>query len=62
MDLRTMTEKNKYKQYNTIEEFRSDFELMIDNCRRYNGEECQFTAMGNSMMIFFKQKLREIDV
>ena len=62
MDLRTMTEKNKYKQYNTIEEFRADFELMIDNCRRYNGEECQFTAMGNSMMIFFKQKLREIDV
>ncbi|XP_037785005.1 bromodomain and PHD finger-containing protein 3-like isoform X5 [Penaeus monodon] len=42
MDLSTMRQKAETHQYRTIDQFASDFELMIDNCLTYNAKETIF--------------------
>ncbi|XP_064081395.1 bromodomain-containing protein 1-like isoform X3 [Macrobrachium nipponense] len=42
MDLSTMRQKAQAHQYQNIDQFNSDFELMIDNCLTYNAKETIF--------------------
>lgn len=42
MDLSTMRHKVDNFQYNNLEEFQSDFYLMIDNCLAYNSKDTVF--------------------
>lgn len=37
MDLQTMEDKLDNAEYGSLSEFRSDFQLIVDNCRQYNG-------------------------
>jgi len=39
MDLYTMERKINKGQYTDLNTFREDFQLIIDNCRQYNGSE-----------------------
>ena len=60
MDLRKMTKKNNTRQYKSIGAFVYDFELMIENCRKYNGEDEIFTPLGDKLTLFFKDKIRQL--
>lgn len=42
MDLSTMRQKAQAHQYLNVDQFNSDFELMIDNCLTYNARETIF--------------------
>lgn len=37
MDLTRMEEKLDAGRYKTFGQFRADFQLIVDNCRKYNG-------------------------
>ena len=39
MDLQRMEEKLDCGEYLTFNDFRNDFQLIVDNCRQYNGSE-----------------------
>uniref|UniRef100_A0A8D8RKE0 Peregrin n=1 Tax=Cacopsylla melanoneura TaxID=428564 RepID=A0A8D8RKE0_9HEMI len=49
MDLTTMTEKIKAYQYLSVEDFESDFNLMIKNCLTYNEKDTVFYKAGVKM-------------
>ena len=42
MDLSTMRQKAQAHQYQTVEQFASDFDLMVDNCLIYNHRDTVF--------------------
>lgn len=46
MDLLKMDEKLENGEYRTFPEFRTDFKLIVNNCRLYNGQS-------NGMIIDF---------
>lgn len=39
MDLRRMEDKLDSGDYQDLNHFRDDFQLIVDNCRQYNGSE-----------------------
>lgn len=39
MDLETMEERLDANRYRTYSQFKSDFQLIVNNCRLYNGTE-----------------------
>ena len=39
MDIATMREKNRKREYRSLEDLKDDFKLMFDNCLFYNGED-----------------------
>ena len=45
MDLQTIREKNRQKQYQTRAEFLEDVKLMVDNSIAYNGESNLHTIL-----------------
>lgn len=49
MDLQTMELKIKNCEYNSLEAFESDFNLMISNCLAYNSKETIFYKAGLKM-------------
>ncbi|XP_015375238.1 PREDICTED: peregrin isoform X3 [Diuraphis noxia] len=49
MDLLTMELKIKNSEYNSLEEFENDFNLMISNCLAYNSKETIFYKAGIKM-------------
>ena len=42
MDLSTMRHKVETHQYKTVADFEADFDLMINNCLKYNGKDTTF--------------------
>ncbi|XP_045615896.1 peregrin isoform X4 [Procambarus clarkii] len=56
MDLSTMRQKAQTHQYRDVDQFASDFELMIDNCLIYNAKETIFyrTAVKLRDQLFFQ--------
>ena len=44
MDLATMNDKLKAGAYTIREQFIADFQLMFDNCRKYNGPNSSKSA------------------
>lgn len=49
MDLQTMEFKIKNCEYNSLEAFESDFNLMISNCLAYNSKDTIFYKAGVKM-------------
>ncbi|CAG0922488.1 unnamed protein product [Notodromas monacha] len=45
MDLSMMTEKVERGKYSSISQFQKDFKLMIQNCKKYNGENSEIFDM-----------------
>lgn len=39
MDLQRMEDKLDYGEYLSFAEFKADFQLIVDNCRQYNGTD-----------------------
>lgn len=49
MDLQTMEMKIKNSEYNSLEAFENDFNLMISNCLAYNSKDTIFYKAGIKM-------------
>ncbi|KAG8277551.1 hypothetical protein J6590_040558 [Homalodisca vitripennis] len=45
MDLQRMEDKLDAGEYSSFNDFKSDFQLIVDNCRQYNGSENEYTEM-----------------
>jgi hypothetical protein len=56
MDLTTIRQKLTDKRYNTLSEFVADFELIINNCARFNGPEHSITQLGMKMQTSFRNQ------
>lgn len=45
MDLQTMEDKLDNGEYGSLQQFKADFQLIVDNCRQYNGSDNEYTEM-----------------
>uniref|UniRef100_A0A1Y1K7W9 Bromo domain-containing protein n=1 Tax=Photinus pyralis TaxID=7054 RepID=A0A1Y1K7W9_PHOPY len=62
MDLQRMEDRLDSGYYKTFARFRGDFQLIIDNCRLYNGVDNEYTEMvGNLLTVFEKATERYLD-
>ncbi|KAI0055167.1 Bromodomain-containing protein [Artomyces pyxidatus] len=57
MDLSTMEEKLDSGQYQSLEEFADDAQLIFDNCRFYNAEDSMWCRHANKLEKAFKDSL-----
>ncbi|KAK6627783.1 hypothetical protein RUM44_010262 [Polyplax serrata] len=55
MDLQRMEEKLDSGDYVTFNDFRNDFQLIVDNCRQYNGSENEYTEMVQNLQEAFQE-------
>ncbi|XP_054289309.1 proteoglycan 4-like [Macrosteles quadrilineatus] len=53
MDLQRMEDKLDAGEYSTFGEFKADFQLIVDNCRQYNGSENEYTEMVGKLLEAF---------
>ncbi|KAK9370793.1 Bromodomain-containing protein [Lipomyces kononenkoae] len=60
MDLSTMEKKLSSSQYSTVDQFVADFDLMIDNCIKFNGAESKIAEMGRSLKSSFERQLKQM--
>ncbi|XP_065220664.1 chromatin remodeling regulator CECR2-like isoform X2 [Planococcus citri] len=49
MSLRRMEEKLDCGKYKSVAEFKRDFQLIMANCKQYNGSRNEYTAMGENL-------------
>ncbi|RZC33460.1 uncharacterized protein BDFB_003721, partial [Asbolus verrucosus] len=54
MDLQRMEERLDSGYYKSFTKFRDDFQLIVDNCRLYNGAENEYTEMVGNLLKVFK--------
>lgn len=59
MDLGTMRRKLSSNQYETVEDFTADFNLMIQNCRLYNNPTDPVVMSANELEAIFNRKLEK---
>lgn len=54
MDLEKMEQRVSTKYYQSVNEFMSDFDLIVDNCKKYNGPESgnSTTQFGLKLQLF----------
>ncbi|XP_014243801.1 uncharacterized protein LOC106663462 isoform X2 [Cimex lectularius] len=57
MDLQTMEDKLDNGEYGSLQEFRADFQLIVDNCRQYNGSSNEYTEMAVNMQQLFEASI-----
>lgn len=62
MDLSTVKKSVEADKYGTLEDFRSDVELMFQNCFTYNLPDSTVHKMGASLEKYFKQILQKQSV
>lgn len=55
MDLSTIERKINVNAYETPQQFIDDFNLMIDNCAKFNGENSPITKMGKNIQAYFEK-------
>lgn len=60
MDLGTMERKLKESQYATVQDFVNDFELIVNNCRTFNGDQHQVTTAAMSMEAYFRRMIESV--
>lgn len=53
MDLQTMEDRLDAGEYTTFTRFRQDFQLIVENCRLYNGPENEYTEMVDGLSKIF---------
>ncbi|XP_018327226.1 uncharacterized protein LOC108738343 [Agrilus planipennis] len=62
MDLQRMEDRLDSGYYKTFSRFRADFQLIVDNCRLYNGVDNEYTEMvGNLVQAFEKGTEKYLD-
>nr|CAD7569818.1 unnamed protein product [Timema californicum] len=54
MDLRRMEDKLDDGCYQTFADFKADFQLIVDNCRQYNGTDNEYTEMVGKLQEAFQ--------
>lgn len=54
MDLQKMEEKLDDGEYLSFAEFKADFQLIVDNCRQYNGTDNEYTEMVGNLQEAFQ--------
>ncbi|KAI9552769.1 hypothetical protein GHT06_020649 [Daphnia sinensis] len=54
MDLEKMEQRVSTKYYQSVNEFVSDFDLIVDNCKKYNGPESEYSFMVESLADEFR--------
>ncbi|ORZ01312.1 Bromodomain-containing protein [Syncephalastrum racemosum] len=59
MDLGTMRRKLSSNQYQTVDDFTADFNLMIQNCRLYNNPTDPVVMSANELEAIFNRKLEK---
>ncbi|KAK9317460.1 Bromodomain-containing protein [Lipomyces starkeyi] len=60
MDLATMEKKLSSNQYSTVEQFVADFNLMVENCIKFNGAESKIAEMGRNLKNSFERQLKQM--
>ena len=60
MDLSTMEAKLKEGKYASINDYASDFDLIINNVRRFNGEGHAITQAGYSLQAYFRKMMEQV--
>lgn len=60
MDLGTMELKLKQDQYTSVQDFANDFNLIVNNSRRFNGEAHAVTVAALSMEAYFKKMMETV--
>lgn len=60
MDLGTMDHKLKHDEYGSVKDFVDDFELIIANVRRFNGEQHAITGSGLNMKAYFDRMMESV--
>lgn len=60
MDLTTMESNLKAGKYNSVQEYADDFDLIINNVRRFNGEAHQITQQGFSLQAYFRKMMETV--
>lgn len=61
MDLSTMKSKNQKNIYRTLDEVRSDFRLMFENCLFYNGDESVYAHAAGVLERAVMQRLDRLE-
>ena len=59
MDLKTMSEKLRSKQYTSKKLFIADAKKIFHNCRTYNSSETEYYKCANSLERFFTNKMKD---
>ncbi|XP_075229523.1 CECR2 histone acetyl-lysine reader dikar isoform X2 [Lycorma delicatula] len=54
MDLQRMEDKLDNGEYLTFNDFKADFQLIVDNCRQYNGSDNEYTEMVGKLQEAFE--------
>ncbi|RZF40813.1 hypothetical protein LSTR_LSTR003323 [Laodelphax striatellus] len=65
MDLQRMEDKLDTGEYCTFGQFKADFQLIIDNCRQYNGSDNEYTEMASKLQEAFEsavERYLEVEV
>ncbi|KAJ3366388.1 hypothetical protein GGF32_005390 [Allomyces javanicus] len=60
MDLSTMERKLTTRAYATIDQLVADFNLMLDNCIKYNGPQSVFATMANNVRRSFERHFEKM--
>lgn len=60
MDLGTIETKLKNRQYTNVEEYRSDFNLIVDNCYLFNGVERPLSEKAARMASSFNNQMKTL--
>ena len=60
MDLRTLEENLKANKYPTVDAFVADFNLIVENCRTFNGPDHSITKLANEMQKAFQKQCDKV--
>ncbi|XP_041978087.1 transcription initiation factor TFIID subunit 1 isoform X2 [Aricia agestis] len=61
IDMETIGKKIQAHKYHSREEFLRDIQLLVDNCRAYNGPNSQFTRQAEAILKVTKEALEQFD-
>ncbi|KAI9090440.1 Bromodomain-containing protein [Phlyctochytrium arcticum] len=60
MDISTMERKLKQNEYSSIEHFKNDMQLILDNCVTFNGPDSAVSQSGKSVIRSFKKYMEKL--
>ncbi|KAL6947028.1 hypothetical protein ACO0QE_001886 [Hanseniaspora vineae] len=60
MDLSLIEKKLQLKVYNNVEDFYSDFKLMVNNCVKFNGETSGIAIMAKNLLQAFEKHMNNM--
>lgn len=62
MDFNTVSEKLKFNEYESIQEFIDDINLIFSNWKLYNGENNWYGMAANAMIKMFEKQWEKLGV